>query len=183
MTPGGALARRYARALFELGKERGDVAAQLERLGAFVELVEGNADLRRVLFTPIHPRAERRGVVSDLAARLGMDPELRAFMLLLVDQNRMQHVPEIRDALGELVEQAAGRIEARVVSARPLKRPQLKSLREALSRRVGAEVTIDASEDPELIGGLVAHVGDLMIDGSVRTQLGFLARSLRRGSE
>ncbi len=122
-------------------------------------------------------------MVSDLAARLGMDPELRAFVMLLVDENRMQRVPEIRDALREFVEQAAGRVEAHVVSARRLRPAEVKRLRVALSRRVGAEVTLDLEEDPDLIGGLVARVGDLMIDGSVRTQLGSLARSLRRGSE
>jgi F-type H+-transporting ATPase subunit delta len=102
--------------------------------------------------------------------------------MLLVDQNRMGYLPQIRDALRELVEQAAGRVTAQLISARPLAQDEVERLREVLSRRVNAEVELQLEVDESLIGGVIARVGDLMLDGSVRTQLDSLSMNLRRGS-
>ena len=181
MTGRGALARRYAKALFGLGEEKGDVDAFLAELQELVEVVLDNDELKRVLFTPIHPRHERRGVIGELAQQLGLSVELRAFSMILVDENRTQALPEIRDALQQLVEQAAGRMRAQIRTARELSPEEAEKLRQSLARRVGAEVTLETEVDPSLIGGVVAMVGDLRIDGSVEAQLTSLAQSLRKG--
>jgi F-type H+-transporting ATPase subunit delta len=178
---GGALARRYARALFGLGGEAA-AAAYLEQIGSLTELIEESDELQRVVLTPLHPRAQRRGVIAELAERLGLEPEVRAFAMLLVDENRTQLLPQIRDELRALVERAAGRVEARVTSARPLDAAQVERLRAALSERVSAEVRVELEVDERLVAGLVARVGDLLLDGSVRTQLQSLAGSLRKDS-
>jgi F-type H+-transporting ATPase subunit delta len=172
VTRSGAIARRYAKALFVLGQERGDAAALLAEIDQLTDLTLSSEELRRVLFTPIHPRTERRGVIGELVERLELSREVHAFSMLLVDENRTGHLPEIREALRELVERAAGRMDARLVSARPLDEREVEALREALSRRVQGR----------LIGGVLARVGDLMLDGSVRTQLESLAEELRKGS-
>jgi F-type H+-transporting ATPase subunit delta len=179
---GGALARRYARALFGLGEETGAAAPFLEQLDGLTQLIEESEELQRAVFTPLHPRAERRSVIAELAERLGLAPELRAFAMLLIDENRTQQMPQIRDELRTLVERAAGRVEARVTSARPLDAAQVERVRAALSERVGAAVRVELDVDGSLIGGLVARVGDLLLDGSVRTQLLSLAGSLRKDS-
>ncbi len=182
MTPGGAIAQRYARALFGLGQERGDLPVLLGELDTLTDLVLGDDELRRVLFTPIHPRSERGGVLGELVERLELSKEVHAFSMLLVDQNRTGYLPQIRDALRELVEQAAGRVTAQLISARPLAQDEVERLREVLSRRVNAEVELQLEVDESLIGGVIARVGDLMLDGSVRTQLDSLSMNLRRGS-
>jgi F-type H+-transporting ATPase subunit delta len=179
---GGALARRYARALFGLGDETGSAADFLAQVDGLTQLIEESHELQRAVFTPLHPRAERRGVIAELAERLGLAPEVRAFAMLLVDENRTQHMPQIRDELRTLVERAAGRVAALVTSARPLDEPQVERVRAALAQRVGAEVRVELEVDESLIGGLVARVGDLLLDGSVRTQLLSLAVSLRKDS-
>lgn len=178
----GRLARRYAKALFALGQERGDVSALLSEVDSLVELVTGDQRLRSALFTPLHPRAERRGVIAELVEGLELSRELHVFATLLVEQNRIRFLPEIRDALQELVDQAAGRVEAHVTSARPLSGETVAELRQVLSRRVEAEVSLELAVDPDLIGGVITRVGDLMFDGSVRTQLDSLAQNLRKGS-
>jgi F-type H+-transporting ATPase subunit delta len=73
-------------------------------------------------------------------------------------------------------------MEAQVISARPLDAEQQERLRAALARRVGAEVALQLQHDPALIGGLVVRLGDLLLDGSVRTQLENLGASLRKGT-
>jgi F-type H+-transporting ATPase subunit delta len=182
MIGGAAIARRYARALFGLGEELGDPAALLAELEVFTDTVDGSEDLSRVMFTPIHPRAERRAVVAEIAEKLDLGRELRAFVMILVDANRAKLLPDVRQSFRQLVEEAAGRVAGEIVSARPLGEAELERIREALSRRVGAEVRLETSVDPELIGGVVAKVGDLLFDGSVRTQLGALGESLRKGT-
>lgn len=181
MIGGGILARRYARALFGLGEAAGQTSAHLAELDAVVELAQQNPELRRVVFTPLHPRQERLGVLRGIAVRMGVHAEVRAFLMLLLEENRIALLPAIRDALRELVDRAAGRVEAQVRSARPLSEAQEEALRQALSRRMGAQVTLRTQVDPGLIGGVVARVGDLLFDGSVKTQLASLAANLRKG--
>ena len=181
MIGGSEIARRYARAVFGLG---GDPAARTELLVQFATLVDeisGNAELSQVLFRPIHPRSERKAVMHELAQHLGTVTEVRAVAEILVDQNRVQLLPAILEELRALVDAEAGRVEARVTSARPLDAAAQEQIRQALSRRVNAEVILVAEVDPRLIGGVVARVGDLLFDGSIRTQLENLGATLRKG--
>jgi F-type H+-transporting ATPase subunit delta len=176
-----AIARRYARALFGLGTDTAAAERLLDELDELTAAATSSPELLRVLFTPIHPRQDRRAVVGELAERLGLSAELRMFALLLVEENRSAILPEIRAALRELVDEARGRVVARVRSARPLDAGELDALRRSLARRTGAEVQIEAEVDARLLGGLVVRVGDLLLDGSVRSQLEDLGASLREG--
>jgi len=179
----GILARRYARAMFDLGHETGATEAFLEQIDSVAELAREHRDLARVLFTPLHPREQRRAVLQKLGERLTVRPEVRAFLMILVEENRSALLPQIRDALREMVNHAAGRLTAQVTSARPLSDADQARLRTALSTRLRAQVTLEIKVDPSLIGGVVARVGDLLLDGSVRTQLASLAGSLRKGAQ
>jgi F-type H+-transporting ATPase subunit delta len=178
---GDAIARRYARALFGLG-DATTAAGLLEELARLSDAIVASDALRRVLFTPIHARPQRRAVIGELSTRLGLSPELRAFARILVDENRAQHLPSICDALRELVERAQGRIEAEVTSARELSAAEAAGIEEALSRRIGARVSLKTRVDPSLVAGVVARVGDLLLDGSLRSQIATLGENLRRGS-
>ncbi len=181
MRRASGVAQRWARALYGLAGNLDEASALLEQLGRLCDEIVGSLELQRVLLTPIHPRVERRGVIGELCERLGTSREVRGFAMLLVDENRTGELTFIRDALERLVDEAAGRLTAEVTSARPLEPGELEQLRAALSRRVNAEVTLEVSVDEGLIGGVVARVGDLLLDGSVRTQLEALSDSLRRG--
>ena len=182
MKRGSAIARRYARALFGLGDGLSAAEALLEEIDTITETILEHPDLRNALFTPIHPRAERRALIKELAERLELSVEVSSFSMLLVDENRSARLPQIRDELRRMVQEASGRIEAEVVSARPLEAAEIEAIRAALSRRIGSEVRVTARVDESLIGGVVARVGDLLLDGSVKTQLGSLAGSLEKGS-
>ena len=182
MSRSSAIALRYARALFGLREGAGDRARLLGELDTLTDEILASADLQRVLFTPIHARRERRGVIADLCTGLDVSNELRAFSQLLVDENRSGELPAIRDALRELVDREAGRLVAQIRSARPLDESELGALQRELSRRVDADVALETEVDPDLIGGVVARVGDLLLDGSVRTQLQSLGAILRKGS-
>ena len=177
------IAQRYARAVFALAEgDIGHAARLLEEFDTLTEEILASDELRRCLLTPLFPRSERRGVVTEVCNRLQLAAETRATALILVAENRMGLLSDVRDQLRDLVDRTAGRVEAVVTSARPLDAPQQERLRDALARRVGANVVLRLQQDPALIGGLVVRVGDLLLDGSVRTQLENLGASLRKGT-
>jgi F-type H+-transporting ATPase subunit delta len=166
-----AAARRYAKALFQLAQEHDRVAGVGEELDALGRALAENPPLRDVLLQPLHPAPQRRGVYQSLVESMGLSPLLRAFGSFLIDQRRLLDFGGIHEAYREMAAAAAGRTRARVRSAAPLSEAQQTQLRSALARRVGHDVELDVQVDPGLIGGLVAQVGDLLLDGSLRTQL------------
>jgi F-type H+-transporting ATPase subunit delta len=175
-----AAARRYAKALFELAKESGRVAEIGGELASIGDLLEGNPELHNVLFRPLHPVAQRRAVLDGVTERLGASPTVRSFFSLLIDQRRLVDFPGIRDEFERLASEDAGLRRAEIVSAGALRDDQLERLRRALSNRTGSEVEITVRVDPSLLGGVIAKVGDLVFDGSLRTQLRQLRANLAR---
>ena len=83
----------------------------------------------------------------------------------------MGTLPGISRALDEMIEAKAGRVTAEVVSAKPLDPSQLSQINAALEKLSGKKVSVTTRQDPELLGGVVARVGDTVYDGSLRTQL------------
>jgi F-type H+-transporting ATPase subunit delta len=176
-----AAARRYAKALFSLARDDGRVDAvrgEVDRLGA---LLAESGELRAVLLQPLHPVAQRRSVLAAVAERLGASPLLRSFLSFLVDQRRLVDFDTIRAEYARLADDAAGVRKARVRSAAPLSDAQRERLQRALQAKVGGRIELDVELDPALVGGAVAQVGDLVFDGSLRTQLRQLRASLARG--
>lgn len=179
--PAATAPRRYARALFALASEEGRVDAvrgELRRLG---EALEASAQLREVLLEPLHPTGERRRVLEALATRLDASPLLHRFYAYLIDQRRLVAFDAIEAEFVRLADQAAGRTKAKVRTAQPLSEAQQSRLARALAARVGRAVELEIEVDPELVGGLVAQLGDTVYDGSLRTQLAQLRSVLLGG--
>jgi F-type H+-transporting ATPase subunit delta len=177
-TRGSAASQRYARALFSLARDEGRIEAVRGELDLLVGALEAVPALRDVLVRPLHPAAERRAALVAVGERLGLSPLLRHFCLFLIDQRRTRDLAAIRDEYVRLAEEAAGRVRGEVVAAAPLEGAQLDRLRAALSQQLGRTVDLDVRVDPQLLGGVVARVGDLVFDGSLRTQLAQLRANL-----
>jgi F-type H+-transporting ATPase subunit delta len=173
--------RRYARALFSLAVETNAVAAVREELARIAELFEAHPELERTLFQPLHPVMERRAVLQTVCRLIGSSTNVRNFLLFLVDQRRLVDYEAIRGEFDRLADESAGRMQAEVVAAVPLDDRQTERLRAALSARTGLEIELEVRVDPELIGGVIAAVGGLVFDGSLRTQLSQLRDTLTRG--
>ena len=173
-------ARRYARALFSLATEAGQAAPLRGELERMAQLFESEPALRGALFRPLHPVAERRAVLRAVCERLGMAEVLRNFFVYLVDQRRLVDFDGILEEYGRLADEAAGLVKAQVTAAAPLDDAQRQRLQSALSSRTGRRVELDVSVDPDLIGGAVAVVGNVVFDGSLRTQLAQLRDSLSK---
>jgi F-type H+-transporting ATPase subunit delta len=176
-----AAAIRYARALFGLARDERRIEPVRVEFDRLIDAMHAVPALRDVLLRPLYPAAERRAALRGVAARLALSPLLVSFCSFLIDQRRSRDLEAIRDDYVRLAEEAAGRLRGEVVAAAPLAPAQLERLRAVLSRRTGLQVDLSVRVDPMLIGGIKAQVGDLVFDGSLRTQLEQLRASLTGG--
>lgn len=174
----GSIARRYARALMALGVDNNDYEALGQQVGALARAMKSSAELAETLSNPVFPRSDRKKVITALLARLNASKTVESFVLLLLERERLAALPDIARELDAMIDERKGRIAAEVVSARPLSDQQLAQLERALEALSGKKVDIAKREDPELLGGIVAKLGDTVYDGSLRTQLAQLRQRL-----
>jgi len=175
------VAKRYAKALLELGKDDGNKEKYGEELGEIIALMDSAPELETVLANPGFEVEERRAVLDKLLDKMGLSPMVNNFLRLLMDRGRIGGLRAMSTVYGQLLDEARGITRAEVASAAPLGEGELEELKSALKQVAGREVQIEVKEDPSLIGGVRAQIGDLVLDGSVRSQLEALKDSLRRG--
>ncbi len=176
----GSLARRYARALLEIGTAQGTYEKLGQELDELAAAYSASRDLAEALTNPVFPRAKRRAVLEKLLEAMTASPVTRNFALLVLDRERTAYLPAIARELRAMVDEQAGRVRAVVTSARPLDPRTADLLKGVLEEISGKKVDMDKQTDPALIGGLVAKIGDVVYDGSVRTQLETMRESFLR---
>jgi F-type H+-transporting ATPase subunit delta len=174
----GSLARRYAKALLEIGVQQQTYDALGKELDRAAEMFKSSPELRNALENPVFPLEQRKLVLDDVARRLALSKTVRNFVQLLLDKGRIAALPDIARVHRTLLDEYAGRVRATVTSARPLD-PMLETrLKAALEKQSGKTVILEKKEDPSIVGGLVTQLGDMVYDGSVRTQLQQLREEL-----
>jgi F-type H+-transporting ATPase subunit delta len=174
-----AAAKRYARAVFELASEEG----QVEEWGRRLELVAGllsDQQVAAVLTNPTIPPGRRMGLVS--AAPHQLDREATNFARLLIESNRVRQVNGVAEEFERLADEAAGRVRATVTTAVELDTHERDRVARELSERLGKEVRIKVVVDKRILGGLKLQYGDRLIDASVATKLQQLRRRLADAS-
>lgn len=176
----GSLARRYARALIEIATSKNAVDKIGADLRGFAAAMRTAPELIDVLSSTSHPRATRRKVVDAILARLGAHELVKTFSYLLLDKERFAALPDISRELDVMIEARAGRVQAEITSAVALSPTQLTQITTSLEKLSGKKIVLHKKEDPALLGGVVAKVGDVVYDGSLRTQLRILRDQLAR---
>ena len=174
----GSLARRYARAIFEIGVETGKYEPLGNEVADIANAMTSSAELTDVLINPIFQRSQRRKVLDKILMRLGVSKTTRNFCHLLLDRERIHALPDIARELTVMIDAKAGRVKATVSSAQPLSALQEQQIKQSLERISGKTVQVTKREDRDLLGGVVAQLGDVEYDGSLRTQLNRMRDSL-----
>lgn len=176
----GSLSRRYARAIVEIGTQHGNLDKMGADLRSLAKAMHDSAELVTALTNPAIRRADRRNVIDGLLQRVGAEQYTANVVRLLLDGERLSSLPAIAREVDAMIEARAGRMAAEVTSARPLDAGELAQLTAALERLSGKRLTVTRREDPELLGGVVAKLGDTVYDGSLRTQLRTLRDELTK---
>ena len=176
-----AIARRYAKALLLIGKEDGQAQTYKEELAGFAELIEQEKALDQALNNPLYDAEGRKKVLTSIIAKLGLSKVMSSFLILLFDKRRIGFIGHINEFYQKLADELKGVARASLVSATDLADETVEKIRSALSQRTGKDIILEVKQDPELIGGIVTRIGDLVLDGSIRTQLVNMRESLKRG--
>ena len=177
----GSIARRYARALIALGQEAGSTDAYGADLDRFVAVLDtGDGQLRGALTNPGLSTFERKVVLDRVLEKVSLAKDVGNFLRLLVDKNRLGEFDGIVRFYGEMADELAGRARAVVTTAAELDAGMRKTVQDALEASTGKAVEIEFNVDASLIGGMVAQVGDISYDASVRARLEDIQSALIR---
>ncbi|MBV8160654.1 MAG: ATP synthase F1 subunit delta [Acidimicrobiia bacterium] len=167
----------YAQAIFAVANAEGSLERVENELFQFSQLFQGNEQLRQKLTDQSLPVEKRQAIVEDLLGEKASSLTVN-LVSFLVGTGRARELPEIVDRLVQRAAAERQREVAEVRSAVMLDQEQRRRLGEALERATGKQVELKVIQDPSVIGGVVARVGDTVIDGTVRRRLDQLRESL-----
>jgi F-type H+-transporting ATPase subunit delta len=168
---GANVARRYAKALLELGVDAGTLPSIVADVASIAAAYEESAELRNVLDNPLVAHAMKRAILVDIADRTGVHTVVKNALLLLGDRRRLHALPAIAQLLREMGDLREGVLRAEVTTAARLSEDYYTRLQQRLEKMTGKRVVIDRREDPSLIAGVITRIGDIVIDGSLRARL------------
>ena len=175
----GSLGRRYTKALFQLAREAG----QEEQVGQEVEqfyAAYSGSELQTVLTNPAFVFDSRKNILVQITAGQGLSPLTIHFLSLLLERNRLAYLPGSVSSYRRMLNEAKGRVEGKVIGARPLEPAMLDRLGQMLGGISGKEVVLEQETDPALIGGVLIELEGTIYDGSVRTQLEKMKQRIAR---
>lgn len=168
----------YANALFEVARVEGSLGEVEDELFRFARALEASDELRATLTDEAIPVVRRQGVVEDLLGAKA-SPVTANLVAFVVGAGRARQLPQIIDRLVERAAAAKDSVVGEVRSAIPLTDDQVTRLGEALGKATGKKVEVKVIIDPSVIGGIVAQVGDTVLDGTVRARLDQLRESVK----
>lgn len=167
------VARKYAKALFDVAEHNQRVAGVSRDLTGFVTLLKSTPDLQAVFDSPSVPSRKKRAIVDALfaASDTPVSAEVQRLVEMLADHDRLGAIEAVATAYEAQVMDAERALPAEVVTVVTLDDGRRQALADALGRATGRRVTVEGRVDPTILGGVVAKVGSLVFDGSVAGQL------------
>jgi F-type H+-transporting ATPase subunit delta len=166
-----SLSRRYAKALLEIAQKTNSVEATASSLIEMDQAFRNNPELREVLRNPGFLPSQRKAILENVLKASGAPEHLVLFLGFMFDRERINILSELTIVFRRLADEQTGTVRGEIISAAPLPDHQKDLLQSALNRATGNDVKFTVQQDPSLLGGAVARVGDMVFDGSVRTQL------------
>lgn len=176
-----ALAKRYAKALVQLGSEGGLIDRFRDELAAIDGLFKANSEIRAAFADPALTLVQKKSIMKELVVKTSCSELVGNFLLLLVDKNRVAFLGQIVQTYGTLADEFSGVIRPVVKTAFALDDSQVVSIQSALEKKTGKKVLPQMIVDSSLLGGVVTQIGDIAYDNSVKTQLKRIKDILQKG--
>ncbi|MGC3938224.1 F0F1 ATP synthase subunit delta [Roseobacter sp. EG26] len=174
-----SIAGRYATAVYEIAKDGKAVKALEADLEALQSALGDSDDFRALIHSPIYSREEQGAAISAIAKKMKLSETFSNTLSLMAQKRRLFVLPQLVTALRDIIAAEKGEVTADVVSAKALTKTQADKLAKTLKASTGKTVTLNATVDESLIGGLVVKVGSRMIDTSIRSKLNSLQNAMK----
>lgn len=175
----GAIGRRYAEAIFEIARENNTIDRTLDDVQGIASMFSKRT-LAYLLNEPKVPaQRKEKAIRQGLASRVL--PTSLNLALLVVQRQLVDAMPNIARELAQMVLDYKNQAVAEVTTAAPMDEQQLNRVRQALERNTGKTILMQTKVQPEILGGVIARVGDEVIDGSIRHRLAVLKQQLLTG--
>ena len=165
------IARRYAKALLEIGKETNQVEKFKEELSAFSDLLKQIPELEKFLLSPLYSAEDLKKIIAEIAQKTNFSPTTKNFLFLLVDKRRIQHFSDIYEMYEDYTNELSGHLKAKITTAASLSAEDQEAVKQTLEKATDKKIILSAVVEPEIIGGVIAEVGDKVFDGSIKNQL------------
>jgi F-type H+-transporting ATPase subunit delta len=172
------IAKRYAKALVQLAENNKTVDKTKSDLAEFTSAVDALPALQKLFASPVFTPENKKAVIQELAARLGMQPTTQRFVEHLADTGRIRYVRDIYEAFQEILAEHTNRAMAKLTTAAAISPADLAEVKKKLEVLTGKQVDIDAKIDASLIGGAKAQIGSTVYDGTIKNQLSKMRNQL-----
>jgi len=166
-------------ALFELARDDNQLDSVGKSLSTLKQALADSDDLKRLVTSPLVDRIAAGKAIDGVAGVLKLDPLTTKFLGVIAANRRLAALGAVIRDFALLAARHRGETNAQIVSAHPLDKGQMASLKTRLKSMVGSEVNVEASVDPSILGGLIVRFGSRQIDGSIRTKLNALATAMK----
>jgi F-type H+-transporting ATPase subunit delta len=177
-----SIPRRYARALIEASSEsKTSLDAVRDQLQGLAELFESVPELKQIAIDPSYSRAEKLATVEAVLRLAAVEPLVANLMRLLVERNRLPYLADIARLFRDQADMLMGRVRGQLVTAVPLDPETIEKLQASLVRLTGRKVVLQTKVDPSIIGGVLAQVGTLVYDGSLKSNLEAMRTLMKQG--
>ena len=176
------IAKRYSKALFNLAEEGKAIEQYGQELHGFDEVLKRFPDLENALRNPLYPEATQKKLFEAVAGQMELSPIMKSFLNLLIEKKRIQYLPDIGDYYDRLIDEHSNIARAKVKAAVKLNDSELGEIAASLEKKIGKKIVVEFQQDPSLLGGVFAQIGDFVLDGSVKRQLLNFKESLKRGA-
>lgn len=178
MASSNELIHGYARALFNVVQAEGELDRVEDELYRFGKILDTNHELKQALSDQSIDRSQREKILEELLEDK-VSTHTLGLLTFIVGQGRARQLPQILSELSQLAAEARNSVVAEVRTAVPLDGPQREALAGALSKATGKKVEVKAIVDPAVLGGVVAKIGDTVIDGTIKYKLEQLRDQVR----
>lgn len=177
------IARRYAKALFSLGVEKGgdELAAYGRDLAALAETLKASPEALKVFKNPIFDAQDKKAVAGKVMDKLSTTQVVRNFCMLLADKGRLGFLLPIQTVFAELLDAHQGVLRGSLVTAVEIADARKEAIKQQLESQAKAKLVLGYEVDPTILGGVVLKVGDKVMDASLRAQLSMLKEQIIRG--